>query len=94
MIAFGVGWLASSLLPATEKEQEAATAVKDKASEHSDTLTAPIKEAAGNAKENLRGPAQDAVQSVKGTATDATATVKDEASSAKDDITGNGSARS
>jgi uncharacterized protein YjbJ (UPF0337 family) len=94
MIAFGVGWLASSLLPATEKEQEAATAVKDKASEHSDTLTAPIKEAAGNAKENLRGPAQDAVQSVKGTATEATATVKDEASSAKDDITGNGSARS
>jgi uncharacterized protein YjbJ (UPF0337 family) len=93
MIAFGVGWLASSLLPATEKEQEAATAVKHKASEHSDTLTAPIKEAAGNAKENLRGPAQDAVQSVKGTATEATETVKDEASAAKDDVTGNGSAR-
>ena len=93
MIAFGVGWLASSLLPATEKEQEAASAVKDKASEHSDTLTAPIKEAAGNAKENLRAPAQDAVQSVKGTATEATATVKDEATAAKDDVTGNGSAR-
>ena len=93
MIAFGVGWLASSLLPATEKEQEAATAVKDKASEHSDTLTAPIKEAAGNAKENLRAPAQDAVQSVKGTATEATATVKDEATAAKDDVTGNGSTR-
>ena len=93
MIAFGVGWLASSLLPATEKEQEAASAVKDKASEHSDTLTAPIKEAAGNAKENLRAPAQDAVQSVKGTATEATATVKDEAAAAKDDVTGNGSPR-
>jgi|SRR6476469_5282323 uncharacterized protein YjbJ (UPF0337 family) len=91
MIAFGVGWLASSLLPATEKEQEAASAVKDKASEHSDTLTAPIKEAAGNAKENLRAPAQDALQSVKGTATEATATVKDEAAAAKDDVTGNGS---
>ena len=91
MIAFGVGWLASSLLPATEKEQEAASAVKDKASEHSDTLTAPIKEAAGNAKENLRAPAQDALQSVKGTATEATATVKDEAATAKDDVTGNGS---
>lgn len=93
MIAFGVGWLASSLLPATEKEQEAATAVKDKASEHSDTLTAPIKEAAGNAKENLRAPAQDAVQSVKGTATEATATVKEEAAAAKDGVTGNGSTR-
>ena len=93
MIAFGVGWLASSLLPATEKEQEAATAVKEKASEHSDTLTAPIKESAGNVKENLRGPAQDAVESVKGTATEATATVKDEASAAKDDVTSNGSTR-
>ena len=93
MIAFGVGWLASSLLPATEKEQEAASAVKDKASEHSDTLTAPIKEAAGNAKENLRAPAQDALQSVKGTATEATATVKDEAAAAKDDVTGNGATR-
>jgi uncharacterized protein YjbJ (UPF0337 family) len=93
MIAFGVGWLASSLLPATAKEQEAATTVKDKATEHSDTLTAPLKEAAGSAKEHLRGPAQDAVQSVKGTATEATATVKDEASAAKDDVTGNGSTR-
>src|SRR4051812_41758839 len=43
LIAFGVGWLASSLLPATEKEQQAAGAVKDAASEHSDTLSAPLK---------------------------------------------------
>jgi hypothetical protein len=88
LIAFGVGWLASSLLPASEKEQQAASAVKDKASEHSDTLTAPLKEAAAGAKDNLAGPAQEAVQSVKGTATDAAAHVKDEAVSAKDDVTG------
>jgi len=88
LIAFGVGWLVSSLIPASQKEQEAATAVKDKASEHSDTLTAPIKDAAGKAKENLQGPAQEAVQSVKSTATDAAASVKDEASSAKQDVAG------
>src|SRR6478672_2480516 len=88
MIAFGVGWLASSLLPATEKEQQAASAVKDKASEHSDTLTAPLKEAAAGAKDNLAGPAQEAVRSVKGTATDAATHVKDEAASAKDDVAG------
>ena len=88
LIAFGVGWLASSLLPASEKEQQAASAVKDKASEHSDTLTAPLKEAAAGAKDNLAGPAQEAVQSVKGTATDAATHVKDEAASAKDDVTG------
>jgi hypothetical protein len=88
LIAFGVGWLASSLLPASEKEQQAASAVKDKASEHSDALTAPLKEAASGAKDNLAGPAQDAVQSVKGTAADAAAHVKDEAASAKDDVAG------
>ncbi len=88
LIAFGVGWLASSLLPASEKEQRAASAVKDKASEHSDALTAPLKEAAAGAKDNLAGPAQDAVESVKGTATDAAAQVKDEASTAKDDVAG------
>ena len=88
LIAFGVGWLASSLLPASEKEQQAASAVKDTASEHSDTLTAPLKVAAAGAKDNLAGPAQDAVESVKGTATDAAAHVKGEAASAKDDIAG------
>ena len=88
LIAFGVGWLASSLLPATEKEQQAAGALKDTASEHSEKLTAPLKEAAMSAKDNLAGPAQDAVQSVKGTATDAAAHVKGEAASAKDDVAG------
>ena len=88
LIAFGAGWLISSLLPATEKEKQAAATVKDKASEHSDTLTAPLKEAAGSAKENLQGPAQDAVASVKGTAADAASTVKDEAAAAKDDVAG------
>jgi hypothetical protein len=88
VIAFGAGWLISSLLPATEKEKQAASTVKDKASEHSDTLTAPLKEAAGNAKENLQGPAQDAVASMKDKATDAASTVKDEATSAKDDVAG------
>lgn len=86
LIAFGAGWLISSLLPASEKEKQAASTVKDKASEHSDTLTAPLKEAAGNAKENLQGPAQDAVASVKDKATDAASTVKDEAASAKGDV--------
>ena len=86
-----VGWLASSLLPATEKEQEAAGAVKDEASEHSDTLTAPIKEAAGNAKENLAHRPRTRSVGQGLAATDAAGTVKDEAAAAKDDVTGNGS---
>ena len=87
LIAFGVGWLASSLLPATEKEQRAAMAVKDKASEHSDKLTAPLSEAAQEVKENLREPAQQAAESIKSTATDAASTVQGEAKSATSDVT-------
>ena len=88
VIAFGAGWLLSSLLPASEKEKQVATAVKDKASEHSDTLTAPLSEAAQQAKENLREPAQRAAESIKSTATDAAATVKGEAQSATEDVAG------
>jgi len=88
VIAFGAGWLLSSLLPASEKERQAATAVKDKASEHSDKLTAPLTEAAQQATENLREPAQQAAESIKSTATDAASTVKDETQSATDDVAG------
>lgn len=88
LIAFGAGWLVSSLLPASEKEQQAATAVKDAASEHSDTLTAPVKEAGQQMKESLAPAAQEAAESVKSTATEAAQNVKGEAQSAKDDVAG------
>jgi len=88
VIAFGAGWLLSSLLPASEKEQQAAATLKDKASEHSDKLTAPLSEAAQQAKENLREPAQHAAESIKSTATDAASIVKDETQSATEDVAG------
>ena len=88
VIAFGAGWLISSLLPASEKEKKAAAQVKDKASEHSDTLVAPMKHAASDMAENLKEPAQQAADSVKSTATDAASTVQDTATSAKDDVAG------
>lgn len=91
VIAFGAGWLISSLLPSSEKEQQATMAAKDQVQEHSDALTAPLKEAAQGAKDNLQPKAQEAADSVKSTATDAAGTVKGEAQSAKDDLTSNGS---
>ncbi len=90
MIAFGAGWLVSSLLPASEKEKQATLEAKDKVSEHSDTLTAPLKEAAQSAKDNLQPHAQHAAESVKSTATDAAGTVKDEAQSAKQGMASSG----
>lgn len=88
LIAFGVGWLASSLLPASDREQQAATTLKDKASEHSDTLTAPLKQAAGGARESLAAPAREAMESVKSKAAEAAGTVRGEAASAKETVAG------
>ena len=87
LIAFGAGWLISSILPASEKEQQAAAAIKDKASEHSDKITGPLSQAAHEVTDNLREPAQQAVDSIKSTATDAASTVTDEAKSATVDVT-------
>jgi hypothetical protein len=79
VIAFGLGWLASSLIPASRAEQQGAGKLKDAAAE-------PVKEtlsqAASEMKESLAPAAQDAVQSVKQTATDAASTVKEQAGTA------------
>lgn len=81
LIAFGAGWLISSLLPASAAETQAAGAAKDMIQEHSDMLTTPLQEAADSVKESMQEPVQEAVAAVKSTATDAVASVKDEASS-------------
>jgi hypothetical protein len=88
LIAFGTGWLVSSLLPATQQEQEVAVAVKEKASKHSDAVKQPLTEAANAMKDNLREPAQQAAESVKSTAHDAAASIQDEARSAAQDVKG------
>jgi len=79
LIAFGVGWLAGSLLPASSTEKQAAAKVKD-------TATPMMSDAAKEVTENLKAPAQQAVDSVKGTATDAATTIKDEGTSAAQDV--------
>jgi hypothetical protein len=85
LIAFGVGWLASSLLPATQKEQDVAVAVRDKANEHADAIKQPLADAANDMKDNMREPVQHAAESVKSTAQDGAANVQDEARSAARD---------
>lgn len=88
LIAFGAGWLVSSLLPATDKEEQAAEAVKAKASEHSDALKKPFVDAAGELKDNLKEPAQQAAESVRSTAAEGAETVQADARHAKDDVAG------
>jgi uncharacterized protein YjbJ (UPF0337 family) len=82
LIALGAGWLVSSLIPSSEKEQDLAGQVKEKAA----PLVDEAKSAAQDVAQNLKGPAQDAVASVKDTAQDAAGTVKDEAQGAASDV--------
>jgi gas vesicle protein len=88
VIAFGVGWLVSSLLPASDKERQLAQQAESAVREHKDALLEPAKQAAQEMGEQLKPAAQDAVESVKSTAQDAASTVKDEGQSAVQDVQG------
>jgi gas vesicle protein len=88
LIAFGVGWLVSSLLPASEKETQLASQAESAVREHKDQLVQPAKQVAQEMGEQLRPAAQQAVEEVKATAQDAAQTVKDEGQSAAQDVQG------
>jgi hypothetical protein len=82
LIALGAGWLVGSLLPASEKERQAAATVKEKAQ----PVVSEAQSLAKDAAQNLQQPAQDAVDSVKATAQDAAETVKSEGQTAGQDV--------
>lgn len=84
LIAFGIGYLISSAIPSSEKEQDAAVRLQEKAA----PLTEKVSEAAGEVADRLREPAQKAAASVRTAATDAVANVKDEGVAARDDVQG------
>jgi gas vesicle protein len=83
LIAFGAGWLLSSIAPASKPEQQAADWMR----EHAEPLTEQAGQLAQELKENLREPAKHAAESVTSTASDAASTVTDEARSAAGDVT-------
>jgi len=87
LVAFGAGWLLSSLLPATEPEQQAAAQVKDLAMEKGRPVAQELGQAGQEAAQSLRESAQQRAQSVKETATDAASTVAGEAQSQASDVT-------
>ena len=82
LIAFGAGLLVSSLIPASQKEREAADALKTAA----EPLTTELTEAAKHVAEGLKEPAQEAMENVKATAADATGHVKAEGQGAVADV--------
>jgi gas vesicle protein len=86
LIAFGAGLLLSSLIPASEKEREAADALKTAA----EPLTTELTEAAKDMAQGLKEPAQEAMENVKATAADAAEHVKTEGQYAASDIKAEG----
>jgi hypothetical protein len=88
LIAFGAGWLISSLLPAGRREQELAGQAKDRASELGRPIVEAARQAATEVKDNLAEPAQEAVGSVRSTATEAGRTVAEEGRAAAGQVQG------
>ena len=82
LIAFGAGLLVSSLIPASQKEREAADALKTAA----EPLTAELTEAAKSMADGLKEPAQAAMENVKATAVDAAEHVKADGQGAVADV--------
>jgi Protein of unknown function (DUF3618) len=88
LIAFGAGWLLSSLLPATGPERRAASQVKDFAVEQGRPVAGQLGQAGQQVAQELKESAQQRAGTVKETATDAASTVAGEAQSAASDVTG------
>ena len=84
LVAFGVGWLVSSLLPASEAEQRAARRAVETAKDQG--VVDQAKQVAQDVGSHMQEQAQQAAQQVKDKAQDATETVKQEAQSATEDV--------
>ena len=84
LIAFGAGLLISSLIPSSQKEQQAVSELQQNLEPLKEKAVDAAKEIAGN----LQEPAQQAAEQVKATATDAVANVKDDGAAAKDQVQG------
>lgn len=82
LIAFGAGMLISSLIPASQKEREAADQLKTAAQ----PLATQVTDAAKTMAQDLKEPAQEAMENVKATATDAAQNVKTEGQQAATDV--------
>lgn len=82
LVAFGVGMVAASLLPATQKEVQAASKVK----EASQPLVQDLKEVGSTVAEDLREPAKEHVQALRESAGEAGRDVADHGKHAAQDV--------
>jgi hypothetical protein len=93
VIAFGLGMLVSSLIPATEKERQAVSQlqenlepVKEKASELAREVGESLKPAAQEAAQSVKAVATEGAQNVKQEGAAAAAEIKDQAQTSKETV--------
>jgi hypothetical protein len=88
LVAFGVGWLVSSLMPASETERRAARKAVEQAKNAPivDQAKSAVQGVAQDVGQHMQEHASQAAQQVKEKAQDATTTVKDEAQGAAQDV--------
>lgn len=82
LIALGAGWLVGSMLPASDREKQAAGALKEKAQ----PLVEEAKSVAQDTAQELKEPARQAAQAVKESAVEAKDNVTDEGRSTAEDV--------
>jgi hypothetical protein len=88
LVAFGLGWLFSSVAPATKVEERAAEQLADQAQQLKEPVTAHAKSLAQEVGDNLKGTAQEAAESVQTSAQLAAESVKSEAQSSTESVKG------
>jgi ElaB/YqjD/DUF883 family membrane-anchored ribosome-binding protein len=86
LIAFGAGWLISSLIPASEKEAQAASRLVDAAKEHGQPIVDEAKSVGQDMGQNLQEKVSDAADEVKSSAQSSAQTVKEEGQSSAQDV--------
>lgn len=86
LIAFGAGWLVSSLLPASQAEARLAGQAVDTAKEHGQPLVDHAKSVGQEVGEDLKDKAAQAASEVKDSAVQSAQRVKDEGQSAADGV--------
>ena len=84
LIAFGAGMVISSLIPSSQKEQQAVSNLQS----NLEPLKEKATEVAKDFGQQLKEPAQEAAESVKSTAAEGVQNVKDEGLAAKDEVQG------
>lgn len=82
LVAFGLGWLVSTVIPASKPERQAAAQIKEQAG----GMAQQVSEVARDVADDMREPAKQAADSVRSTATEATQSVREEGTSAARDV--------